>query len=215
MIILKDIFEGDYPVSQIYGANPSYYGQFYLYGVKMKGHEGVDWATPMGVKILAPFDGVVLRSGWQTDFSNYGNAVCLWDPVQRCAVWYAHLSEVHVAVGQKVTAGAVMGKTGNSGNSTSPHLHFGLVLTDANGNRLNQYDGWGGFINPLSSNNVKWELGTPAVDEWVKKLDKLKISVDRVKSELDSELANPNIDRKSTFEKTISKLDRIVKAGSL
>ena len=214
MYNLSDIFEGDYPITQTYGANPSYYGQFYIYGVKMKGHEGIDWATPVGVKILAPFDGVVLRAGWQNDFPNYGNAVCLWDSVQKCAVWYAHLSEVHVAVGNNIKKGFVMGKTGNSGNSTGPHLHFGIVETDANGNRLHQYDGWGGFINPLGS-NINWILGKPVVNEWVKKLDKLKIAIDRVKAELDSQMSNKDLDRKSLYEATIRKLREIVNTGSL
>lgn len=214
MYNLSDIFEGDYPITQTFGANPSYYGQFYIYGVKMKGHEGVDWGTPVGVKILAPFDGVVLRAGWQNDFPNYGHAVCLWDSVQRCAVWYAHLSEVYVGVGNAVKKGFVMGKTGNSGNSTGPHLHFGIVETDANGNRLNQYDGWGGFINPLGS-KITWTLGKPVVDEWVKKLDKLKIAVDRVKAELDSQMTNKNLDRKALYEATIRKLREIVNTGSL
>lgn len=214
MYKLSDIFEGDYSITQTYGANPSYYGQFYIYGVKMKGHEGVDWATPTGVKILAPFDGKVLRAGWQNDFPNYGNAVCLWDPIQKCAVWYAHLSEVHVAPGNIVKKGTVMGKTGNTGNSTGPHLHFGIVETDANGNRLNQYNGWGGFINPLGP-QVKWELGTPVVDEWVAKVDKLKIAIDRVKAELDSQLSNSNVNKKELYQNTINKLQRIVNTGSL
>jgi len=214
MYSLTDIFEGDYPITQTFGANPSYYGQFYIYGVPMKGHEGVDWGTPVGVKILAPFDGVVLRAGWQNDFPNYGNAVCLWDSVQKCAVWYAHLSEVHVAVGNNIKKGFVMGKTGNSGNSTGPHLHFGIVETDANGNRLHQYDGWGGFINPLGS-NINWILGKPVVNEWVKKLDKLKIAIDRVKAELDSQMSNKDLDRKSLYEATIRKLREIVNTGSL
>jgi murein DD-endopeptidase MepM/ murein hydrolase activator NlpD len=37
---------------------------------------------------------------------------------------YAHLSEVLVSVGQKLDTGAVVGKTGNSGRSTGPHLHY-------------------------------------------------------------------------------------------
>lgn len=215
MITLKDIFKGDYPVTQTYGANPSYYGQFYIYGVKQRGHEGVDWATPIGTEITAPFDGTVLRSGWQGDFPGYGNVVVLWDEAQKVAVWYAHLSEAHVGRGEKVKAGDVLGKTGNTGNSTGPHLHFAIVNTDAYGNRLNQYDGMGGFFNPLNSALVKWELGKPVVNEWVSKVDKLKIAVDRVKAEFDSQLANANVNKQELYKSIISKLNKIVQTGSL
>lgn len=152
--ILSDIFEGDYPISQYYGANPKYYSQFGL-----KGHEGIDWATPTGVKILAPFDGQILRDN--DDFKNnaYGNFVVLWDPKQKCAVWFCHLSENNISINTKVRKGDVLGKTGNSGNSSGPHLHINFVETDDKGNRQNMGNGYQGFLNILDPVLVGWKSG--------------------------------------------------------
>ncbi|WP_325169555.1 M23 family metallopeptidase [Bacillus sp. Au-Bac7] len=55
-------------------------------------------------------------------YSGYGHVI----QVQHGSEWtlYAHLSEVHVKVGQKVKQGEVIGEVGNTGDSTGPHLHF-------------------------------------------------------------------------------------------
>lgn len=212
MYILHDIFEGSYPVTQTFGANPAYYGQFYIYGVKQKGHEAVDFGLPVGIKVLSPFDGKILRSGYQPDFPNYGQVVCIWDPVQKCAVWFCHLSEVSVQTGQTINQGQVIGKSGQTGNIFGPHLHFGLVETDSNGNRLHQYDGYGGFINPLGS-QIKWALGTPPVDPYVVKFDQLKIAIDRLKTETDT--LNSQTDKKAAYEATMEKVKKIAATGNL
>lgn len=214
MITLGDIFQGNYPISQTFGARPSYYGQFYIYGVRQKGHEGVDWATPTGVNITAPFDGKVLRAGWQSDFPNYGKVVVLWDSVQKCAVWFCHLSSVSAKVGSAYKKGAVLGQTGATGNVTGAHLHFCIVYTDSNGNRLNQYDGYGGFFNCLDSSKVRWVLGSPTIDPYVKKLDDLRIAVDRLQSELATEMAGVT-DRKALYNATIVKAQKIASTGTL
>lgn len=153
---LSDIFEGDHPVSQYYGANVGYYSQFGF----TNGHEGVDWATPTGVKVLAPFDGVIIRDVDDPKSGAYGTHLVVWDPVQKCAVWFCHLSENYVSPGQSFKRGDVLGKTGNTGNSTGPHLHVNFVETDASGNRLNTGNGQKGFLNILDSKLVEWQLGT-------------------------------------------------------
>lgn len=149
--IISDIFEGNYPVSQVYGNNPTYYQQFGL-----KGHEGVDWATPVGIKLIVPFEnGLILRSGWDP---NYGYYVVVWDKVQKCAVWYCHLSSINVYAGQNIPRGKVVGYTGRSGNVTGPHLHCNFVETDQYANRLNTANGYQGFLNILDTNLVTWQL---------------------------------------------------------
>lgn len=152
---LSDLFEGDYPISQPFGANPQNYQ---LYG--LAGHEGIDYETPIGVNVYCPFEsGIILRDVDDPKSGNYGNYIVIWDTVQKCAVWYCHLSSNLVSYGQKVTRGQVVGKTGNSGNSTGAHLHVNFVETDASGNRLNTGNGYQGFLNLF--NYVEWITNSP------------------------------------------------------
>lgn len=152
--ILGDIFKGNFPVSQFYGQRPEYYKQFNL-----AGHEGVDFATPIGTPILAPFDGVVIRDNDDPKQGAYGDTLVLWDSKQKCAVWFCHLLKDTFSVGDKVKKGQVLGETGNSGNTSGPHLHFNIVETDDKGNRLNKDNGYQGFLNALDPNLVEWKLG--------------------------------------------------------
>ncbi len=82
-------------------------------------HSGMDFRAPMGMpaKVTAP--GVVTKAGWN---GGYGRMVEV-DHGNGFATRYGHLSEIDVAVGQKVDAGTIIGKTGSSGRSTGPHLH--------------------------------------------------------------------------------------------
>lgn len=147
---LHDTFEGSYRVSQPFGANPWYYKRFGFWG-----HEGVDFATPVGVKALAPVNGQILRTGWD---KAYGNYIVVWDPKQLCAVWFTHLSKISVKGGQIVKIGQTIGLTGNTGNSTGPHLHIGFVETDRNATRKNRWNGYQGYLNCLDKNLVSWVL---------------------------------------------------------
>jgi murein DD-endopeptidase MepM/ murein hydrolase activator NlpD len=148
---VSDIFQGDYKISQLYGANPSYYKPYGL-----NGHEGVDWTTPTGVPIVCPFEqGRILRVAWDPV---YGYHIVVWDPKQLCAIWFCHLSYYYVAVGQLVPRNFILGKTGNSGNSTGPHLHVNFCETDKLANRLNKNNGYQGFLNILDENLVEWDL---------------------------------------------------------
>ncbi len=157
MYKLSDIFEGNYPISQKYGNNKAYYLKV-SGGTLKNGHEGVDWATPTGVKILAPFNGIILRDTEASVKNVYGGHIVVWDPVQKCAVWFCHLSSNSVVRGQIVKAGQVLGRTGNTGNTTGPHLHVNFVQTDAYGNRLNTNNGSLGFLNILDPKLVQWKL---------------------------------------------------------
>jgi murein DD-endopeptidase MepM/ murein hydrolase activator NlpD len=84
-------------------------------------HTGVDYAVPEGTDVLAVADGVIENANWG---KAYGIAL-----VQKLdGGWfiYAHLSKALVKPGDKVSAGQVIAKSGNTGNSTGAHLHVEL-----------------------------------------------------------------------------------------
>lgn len=139
---IQPFLKETYRVSQLYGNNPDYYKQFGL-----KGHEGIDYATPDGTSIYAPFDGIVLRDVDDPKSGNYGIYIVVWDPIQKCALWFCHLQDNFTNNGDKVKKGDLLGHTDNSGNTTGPHLHVNFVETDASGNRLNKDNGYQGFLN--------------------------------------------------------------------
>lgn len=87
-------------------------------------HSGVDYAVPTGTPILACYNGVVDFVGWR---GNYGLCLILKHPTIG-HVWSlcAHLSKIGVRVGDKVKSGTEVAKSGNTGFSTGPHLHFEL-----------------------------------------------------------------------------------------
>ncbi len=82
----------------------------------------------------------------------------IWDLVQRCAVWHCHLSKLLLPQGSRVTSGQTIGLTGNTGNTTGPHLHSGFVETDAYGNRLNTRNCYQGYVNILDPKLTSWTL---------------------------------------------------------
>ena len=86
-------------------------------------HKGMDFKTPVGTEVYAPFDGVVLRTNW--NWGANGNCVEVQYPDGTLAK-FLHLSENRVKPGEKVTAGQVVALTGNTGHSTAPHLHYQL-----------------------------------------------------------------------------------------
>jgi len=110
---------GTWPVTQLFGENP----QDYKY---TNGHAGIDWGCPKGTNVLATMAGMVLRADYHhnADGSDgYGKHV----RIQHENGWvsiYGHLSDFAVSKGQNVLAGEVIGASGNTGNSTGPHLHF-------------------------------------------------------------------------------------------
>lgn len=83
-------------------------------------HEGVDVGVPTGTEVHAMSRGSVTLAGPKT---GYGLAVVV-DHGWGWSTLYAHLSSVRVEVGDHVSAGQVLGLSGNTGDSTGPHLHF-------------------------------------------------------------------------------------------
>jgi len=85
------------------------------------GNNGVDIANKCGTPIVAAASGTVTEvgSGWN---GGYGNAIRIKH--KKTSTYYAHLSEMHVSVGDVVEQGEVIGLMGITGKSTGCHLHF-------------------------------------------------------------------------------------------
>ncbi len=86
-------------------------------------HTGVDFAVPEGTEIIATVDGKVLANNWG---KAYGTQLIVESKIGGKKVWmiYAHLSKLLVKVGADVVKGQAIAKSGNTGNSSGPHLHF-------------------------------------------------------------------------------------------
>jgi len=82
-------------------------------------HTGVDFAVPVGTDVVAVADGKIENASWG---KAYGTA--LVQKVEGGWVIYAHLSKTFVKAGDAIKAGEVIAKSGNTGNSSGPHLHF-------------------------------------------------------------------------------------------
>ncbi len=102
-------------------------------------HPGIDLRAPIGTKVFAPADGIVEYSGFHKS-SGYGNLIIL-DHNFGFKTLYGHLSKRVVKTGQFVKKGQLIGYTGDTGLSTGPHLHYGIMYLQR-------------FLNPYYF--VKW-----------------------------------------------------------
>ena len=96
-------------------------------------HEGVDYAVNIGTPIRAAGAGRVVYSGWA---SGYGKAVII-EHRKGLRTLYAHNSQLLVRVGEFVERNEVITRSGNTGNSTGPHLHFEVQINSRAVNPLN------------------------------------------------------------------------------
>jgi murein DD-endopeptidase MepM/ murein hydrolase activator NlpD len=99
-------------------------------GMWQSTHSGQDFAVPSGTQVVATHGGTVVKSGGNGagDGPAYGNAVVIKHGNGTYSQ-YAHLSKVTVRVGQIVKTGQEIAKSGNTGNSSGPHLHFEIRTT--------------------------------------------------------------------------------------
>ena len=124
------------------GRISSEYGYRQLDFVESTNHRGIDIANSTGTPILAAGHGVVQRTGV---IGTYGNVIMIKHSIDGkiYTTLYAHLSSIGVSSGQVVSKGQVIGKMGNTGRSSGPHLHFEFHV-----------GGWTGYgpsvVNPRS-----------------------------------------------------------------
>ncbi|ETD73141.1 hypothetical protein V757_00255 [Pelistega indica] len=89
---------------------------------RKKFHQGVDYSVPIGTPVHAAQSGTIVYLGWM---SGYGNLVVIKHDNVYSTV-YGHLNSFTkgLKVGSKVEKGQVFAKSGNTGQSTGPHLHY-------------------------------------------------------------------------------------------
>jgi murein DD-endopeptidase MepM/ murein hydrolase activator NlpD len=93
-------------------------------------HSGQDFAVPSGTAVVAAHGGTVVKTGGNGagDGPAYGNAVVIRHSNGTYSQ-YAHLSRIDVRPGQTVGTGQRIALSGNTGNSSGPHLHFEIRTT--------------------------------------------------------------------------------------
>ncbi|MER5943788.1 M23 family metallopeptidase [Streptomyces sp. NPDC001928] len=94
-------------------------------GMWQSTHSGQDFAVPTGTQVVAAHGGTVVKAGGNGagDGPAYGNAIVIKHGNGTFSQ-YAHLSRIDVKIGQVVKTGQNIAKSGNTGNSSGPHLHF-------------------------------------------------------------------------------------------
>lgn len=99
-------------------------------------HNGVDFSdgSIYGATVVAADSGTVVRVKYLT--YSYGYHIFIYHGGSQLTTQYCHLSAIGVSEGQSVSKGQAIGNVGSTGNSTGPHLHFGIMTSG------------GGFLNP-------------------------------------------------------------------
>jgi murein DD-endopeptidase MepM/ murein hydrolase activator NlpD len=87
-------------------------------------HAGVDIPVPTGTPLHAAAAGRVTQAGW---FGGYGNYSCI-QHARALSTCYGHQSRLRVHAGQSVSAGQIIGLSGNTGHSFGAHVHFEVRL---------------------------------------------------------------------------------------
>lgn len=103
-----------YPVTEPLGVSQGFHGI----------HRGIDIRARKGTPVVAVDEGVVVEV--RQDTLGYGKHIRIAHKGVVSSL-YAHLSQIEVAVGDRVTAGEEIGQVGTTGWATGPHLHFELL----------------------------------------------------------------------------------------
>ncbi len=101
-------------ISSFYGSRP------HPFTGKMSFHNGIDIAAPVGTDVFASASGTVSQTGYDPVLGNY---VVIEHSGGFYSI-YGHLSKTLVLLDKIINTGNVIGKVGNTGYSTGPHLHF-------------------------------------------------------------------------------------------
>lgn len=136
----RPLLDGIGMVSQWFGEGLVDYSRFNL-----AGHNGIDYAAPLGSPVLAAHAG---RCQVRYAADGYGENVRVIADDGRYETIYGHLTSALVTDNQRVAAGEIIGAVGSTGNSTGPHLHFGLRLAQG------RNPAYGDWVDPLPFRDV-------------------------------------------------------------
>ncbi|WP_417818912.1 M23 family metallopeptidase [Tritonibacter scottomollicae] len=120
-------------------------------------HNGVDIAAPVGTRVPAALSGEVLRV-WTSEAGGLSVKVKYDDGT---VAGFAHLDSTEVEKGQRILPGDILAKTGNSGKSTGPHLHYTLTR---NGKKVDPLSAEVGELPERADASPRYRLADPSSD---------------------------------------------------
>lgn len=194
----KGLFIGDFPLSQLFGENPEDYAKFGL-----KGHNGIDYAIPTGTPLISCINGTVIECAY--DAPGYGNYLKIEN--DKCGVIYAHMKRLSdYKPGMMVAVGANIGLSGNTGNSTGSHLHFGVFPKPRD-----RSNGYGGYIDPLDKTKVEWvdDINEIPESDRIKELEEILAGVRKSRDNWKIEATKLQKDKEKLQEKEIKYLESL------
>jgi murein DD-endopeptidase MepM/ murein hydrolase activator NlpD len=97
---------------------------------KKEYHNGIDLPAPIGTPLIAPLDGIVVKSS-KDDLNGFYTLVRLSDGY---TLGFAHLKQMALPTGRKFKKGTTFARTGSTGKSTGPHTHF--TVRDKSGKNI-------------------------------------------------------------------------------
>lgn len=173
------IFDGlRYPLDRLHITSP-FGSRIHPVTGQRKTHYGIDYGgNPVGTPVYSVAEGKVTVSGYD-EYSGHKIAIRHRDNSES---WYMHLSTRGVGVGASVSARQVIGRVGNTGRSTGPHLHLGFK---------NEKGVW---INPAS----KTMIAAPKL--MGERLARLKKEVAEIRQEIERTLAAPAVKANDTTD---------------
>lgn len=145
---LQDIFIGDFPIVEFFGANPATYIARY----NIQGYPGIRVKMPSLTPILAGSDGFVFETG----FEEAGKGKFITLVHEGFLTTYGHLNDILVQKDERVVAGQLIAHSNQSGLTDIPCLYFGIAPCDNAGTKIDS-NGYGGYIDPMGD-HVTWDV---------------------------------------------------------
>lgn len=155
-------------------------------------HTGIDFVTDMWNPVLAAGDGVVVWAGYgiyrgtEDETDPYGLAVAVEHSFgfegRKLYSLYGHLDSIAVIRGQPVEAGQEIGKVGNTGHASGPHLHFEVRLDENRYFHTYNPELW---MVPVEGSGV---LAGRIFDSWGRKLIEYPVRIRNLDTEIEKEV---------------------------